>query len=63
MGKDIRKVIQCGRSVAATLPVEYLRTSGLKLGDEIELIYDGSVLQISPLDNSEIKRRLAGAGA
>ena len=63
MGKDIRKVIQCGRSSATTLPVEYLRANGMKRGDKIELIFDGPILQISPVDNASIKRRLAKAGA
>lgn len=63
MGKVVRKIVGCGKSAAATLPVKYLRANKLKLGDEIELIFDGPILQISPLDNDEIKRKLGTVGA
>ena len=58
MGKGIGKIVQCGKSVAVTLPVEYLRANNLKRGDEVEKIFDGPILQIFPLDNAEIKRKL-----
>lgn len=63
MGKAVRTIVGCGNSAAATLPVKYLRANKLKLGDEIELIFDGPILQISPLDNAAIKRKLRTAGA
>lgn len=62
LGKDIRKIIRVGKSVAVTLPREYLEAHNLKLGDKIELNFN-EVLQISPVDEGEIKKKLGKAGA
>jgi len=49
-GKDIRKVIQVGRSLAIVLPIEYVRANRIRLGDLIELEYYDREFHGRPVD-------------
>jgi len=57
LGKDIRKIIRVGGSVAITLPKEYLDAHGLKLGDKMELNFN-EVLHVEPVNEAEIRKKL-----
>jgi len=43
MNLRIRRIYRTGRSVAVTLPQDWLRGNGLRPGDEVEIRYDGEV--------------------
>jgi len=57
LGKDVKKIIQAGASLAITLPKAYLEAHGLKQGDFVE-VYFNSVIHIEPLDLNQVKAKL-----
>ena len=56
-GKDVRKIIKVGTSVAITLPREYVDIHGLKPGDKMDLYFD-EILHIEPIKEKEIAEKL-----
>ena len=60
-GRDIRKIIRVGESAAVTLPQEYMQVHGLKIGDKVEINYNG-FLHIEPIDENDIRRKLGKRG-
>jgi antitoxin component of MazEF toxin-antitoxin module len=56
-GRDIRKIIRVGESAAITVPQQYMQEHGLKIGDKVELNFDG-ILNIEPIDENDIRRKL-----
>jgi len=58
VGKDIRKIIQVGKCFAVTLPKEYVERHKLKLGDLVEVYFNGH-LWIEPVNKAEIASKLS----
>jgi len=53
--KETRKLIRVGgTSFAVILPISWLRFYGLKYGDSVEVISDGTV-EIKPLKKGELE--------
>ena len=59
LGKDVRRIIRVGDSIGITLPPDYLRAHGLKVGDQIELTYN-RIIRFEPISREEIRRKLGG---
>ena len=55
MGKTLRKVLKVGNSIGVTLPKQFLTAHGLKLGDNLELLFN-DVVMIQPLDLEKVRK-------
>jgi|GEM_PF-3931804 len=56
IGKDIRKFIRIGESLAITIPPEFLRNNHVKEGDLAELYFDEKEIRLRVLNVEEIKK-------
>lgn len=56
LGKSIRKVLKIGRSLALTIPKEYVDAHEIKPGDLFEAYYNES-LHNEPLRREDIERK------
>jgi len=61
VGKDVRKVIPVGGSLAITLPSEYVKTHNIKSGDRIELEYN-EVFLGKPVKTEDLHQKLSKIG-
>lgn len=59
LGKDIRKVIPVGDSLAITIPKEYVQAHSIKKGDSMEVLFN-EIIHITPLNLDEIEKKLKG---
>jgi len=57
LGKDVRKLIQVGKSFAVTVPREYVEAHKLKLGDLLEINFNDA-LRVEPVNDAEILSKL-----
>ena len=57
LGKDIRKVLPVGDSLAVTIPKEYVEAHNIKKGDTMEVLFN-EILHISPVNLEEIRKKL-----
>ena len=44
MNRQIRKVVRVGTSIAVTLPKTWADAMDVRLGDEVELVWNGEIL-------------------
>ncbi|KXA93912.1 hypothetical protein AKJ66_00445 [candidate division MSBL1 archaeon SCGC-AAA259E22] len=51
--KTVRKVLQIGECTGITLPVTYLRKTGLERGDHVEFLSDDNKGIILPIHSKE----------
>lgn len=53
IGRTERRVFKIGRSIAITLPKEFIEAHGLKKGDKISILYN-SVVLLEPKQQNHI---------
>lgn len=53
-GKDIRRALKLGRSIAVTLPRGFVKAHNIKPGDMFEVPYNKE-LHLKPISTDEIK--------
>jgi antitoxin component of MazEF toxin-antitoxin module len=58
IGKDIRAVIILGRSLAITLPKEFVQMHDIKPKDKIELLFNSKIIG-RPLKKKDLEEELA----
>jgi antitoxin component of MazEF toxin-antitoxin module len=58
--RDIRKVVKIGGSLGVTLPIEYVKNTGLKEGNFVEFYFDEQhdLICIRPVSATELKEML-----
>jgi len=57
LGKDTRTIFAIGRSLAVTLPKEFVEVHNLKPGDRVD-IYFNDVVHIEPVKTEKIRLKL-----
>ena len=57
---DIRTIIQVGGSLAITLPMEYVKTHNIKIGDSIYILYN-DYIYIKPINKEELAKKVEKA--
>jgi antitoxin component of MazEF toxin-antitoxin module len=55
--KDVRKVFKIGDSLAITLPPEFIKEHGIKVGDKLEVIFN-SFLTAKPMKKEELEKEM-----
>jgi len=53
LGKDVRKVLKVGGSLAITLPSDYVQAHKIEAGDAMTVFYD-DVFHAEPVTDAEI---------
>jgi antitoxin component of MazEF toxin-antitoxin module len=57
LGKDTRVLFEIGKSLAITLPKEYIEAHGLKPGDVVD-VYFNEVVHVEPVRKEDILKKV-----
>lgn len=54
--ESVRKVLQIGECTGITLPIDYLRESGLSQGDFVSVKFNEETAKVKPLEKSNFSQ-------